>query len=221
LFAVAGHPLLSWWRYGAGTTVAFTTQVKDRWADRWQSWPGYGPFWRRLIRHAARHADQRPLDVTLQESGETATLTVEAPWDAAARRIVAERVTATVTSPDAPERMFALESVAPGVYQTTFPTGGSDEFDAIVTFAGASGETWRARRTLFLDCPEELRMRPLNESLLRSVAAASGGVYDPDPAEVFAADGRSVERITTFWHYFLLAALLLFVADVALRRLRF
>ena len=62
---------------------------------------------------------------------------------------------------------------------------------------------------------------PIYESLLRSVAAVSGGVYDPDPASVFAADGRTVERITTYWQYLVLAAMLLFVVDVGLRRLRF
>jgi Mg-chelatase subunit ChlD len=221
LFAVAGHPLLSWWRYGDGVTVAFTADVKDRWAGRWQSWSGYGPFWSRLLRHAARHTQQRPLDVTLQTSGTAATITVAAPWDATGKRIEARRVSATVSGPAAADQELELMRVAPGRYEAGFSVQDSDQLEVDVTFAADAGQTWRAQRTLFVDCPDELQVRPLNESLLRSVAAASGGDYDPEPASVFAADGRSVQRIKTYWYFFVLAAMLVFVADVALRRLRF
>jgi hypothetical protein len=71
-----------------------------------------------------------------------------------------------------------------------------------------------------VDYPDELELRPANEALLRSVAAVTGGVYEPEPAAVFAPDGRTVPRLTLLWTQFVLAALLLFVADVALRRLR-
>ncbi len=221
LFAVAGHPLLSWWRYGAGTTVAFTADVKDRWSARWQSWPGYGPFWKRLVQHAARRPTESELEVTVQASGPTATVFVDAPLDDAGGRLDNARVTARVTSPNSADRTLDLSLVAPGLYQASFPTNASTEFDIHATCTAPSGQSWQAKQTLLLDYPEELQLRQTNESLLRSVAAVSGGVYDPDPASIFAADGRSVERTTAYWHYLVAAAMLLFVIDVALRRLRF
>ena len=36
-----GDPLLVWWRYGLGMTVAFTSDAKSRWAAEWLTWPGY------------------------------------------------------------------------------------------------------------------------------------------------------------------------------------
>jgi hypothetical protein len=34
LFAVAGHPLLCWWRHGAGVTLALTSDLENRRSDR-------------------------------------------------------------------------------------------------------------------------------------------------------------------------------------------
>jgi len=77
-----------------------------------------------------------------------------------------------------------------------------------------------ATQTVFIDYPDELRLPPAND-LLRRVAETTGGVFRPEPASVFAPDGRTVHRVAPLWTWLLLAALLLFVADVALRRLRF
>jgi Mg-chelatase subunit ChlD len=220
LFAVAGHPLLSWWRYGAGITVAFTADVKDRWSTPWHSWSGYGPFWKRLVRHAARRSTGPDLNVSVKVSGRQATISVDAPLDAESGRPSDSRVMAEVSSPNCADRVLDLTLVAPGLYQASFETAGDDEFEIDVTFEGPSGQLWHARSALLIDYPEELQWRPTRESLLRGVAAASGGDYDPDPARVFEADGRTVERITAYWQYFVLAAMLLLVVDVALRRLR-
>jgi len=57
--------------------------------------------------------------------------------------------------------------------------------------------------------------------LLRDVARVTGGTYDVKPEEIFADDGRRVDRTTQWWTYLLMAALVIFVIDVWLRRARF
>jgi uncharacterized membrane protein len=54
LAAVDGDPLLAWWRYGSGTSVAFTSDVQDRWAAAWLRWPAFGRFWAEVVCHAMR-----------------------------------------------------------------------------------------------------------------------------------------------------------------------
>src|SRR5262249_52010115 len=51
-----GEPLLQRWRVGLGQAVAFTSDVKNRWAIDWLRWPGYGKFWAHLGRSTMRHA---------------------------------------------------------------------------------------------------------------------------------------------------------------------
>jgi hypothetical protein len=223
LFAVAGHPLLCWWRYGAGTTLAFTSDAKkDRWAARWQSWPGVGAFWKRLVRHVARQPRVSPLSISAHRTGETIIVTAELP--AADGQFPAEvKLSATVSGPGGKEQTLTLEPDAPGRWAANFsvPTGSSAEFEIRVSGEGSAESPLAATQTVFIDYPDELRLQPTNEDLLRRVAETTGGVFRPEPASVFAPDGRTVPRVTPLWSYLLIAALLLFVADVALRRLRF
>ncbi|MEM1070009.1 MAG: VWA domain-containing protein, partial [Planctomycetota bacterium] len=45
LASETGDPLLVWWRYGLGVSVAFTSDAKNRWAGEWLSWPDFGTCW--------------------------------------------------------------------------------------------------------------------------------------------------------------------------------
>ena len=47
-------PILVRWPYGLGRAVAFTSDVKDRWAHDWIAWRGYGKFWTQLVRETMR-----------------------------------------------------------------------------------------------------------------------------------------------------------------------
>src|SRR5690606_362154 len=68
------EPLLATWPYGLGRTAVFASDAKDRWASRWVSWRGYGPFWTRVVRAVRRQsvppvrlsidAERRPHGVT-------------------------------------------------------------------------------------------------------------------------------------------------------------
>ncbi len=55
LVSPQGEPLLVRWRQGLGQVVAFTSDVKNRWAVDWLRWPGYARFWAQLVRSAMRH----------------------------------------------------------------------------------------------------------------------------------------------------------------------
>ncbi len=222
LFAVAGHPLLCWGRYGAGVTLAFTSDVKGPWTARWKSWPGYGAFWKRLVRHVARQPQPSPLNMSARCSGES--IVVTANLTAADGRYATDaKLTATVAGPRGEPQTLSLEPVAPGRYAATCTAQAPipAEYEIRVTGPGSSDPSLAATQTVFIDYPEELRLQATNEDLLRRVAEATGGFFRPEPASVFAPDGRTVPRVARFWTWLLLAALLLFVADVALRRLRF
>src|SRR5262249_8112801 len=74
-------------------------------------------------------------------------------------------------------------------------------------------------RGLVVNYNEELRIRPTNEAWLESMAKATGGVYRPEPEAIFAPDERSAQRPVQPWPYLLMIAAILFLADVALRRI--
>src|SRR4029077_15061934 len=74
----SGDPLLAWWRYGLGVTVAFTSDAKARWAAEWLSWPQFGQFWAQVVRHALRKAETKGALVQVQRTGRKAVVSLDA-----------------------------------------------------------------------------------------------------------------------------------------------
>ena len=217
LLAAGGDPLLSWWRYGGGISLAFTADMQGKWAKKWASWSGLGPFWKRLVRHAAPAAlpDRAVLSLRRVEREALATLDLR---DEAGEYLNGAKIALTVTKSDNSQETLNAAQIAPGRYQARFA---ASQCVVQATVPGLTDAGSQVQQALFLDYPDELQIRPTNEALLRSVAAVSGGVYEPEPAAVFAPDGRTIERVRPLWSPLVLFALLLFVVDVALRRLRF
>jgi hypothetical protein len=114
-----------------------------------------------------------------------------------------------------------VRQVAPGRYQTQFAVESDGEYQVQASLEGGSQEPLREKRSIFVDYADELSLKSTDEPLLKSVAAATGGAYNPKPADVFTPDGRTVDRRTSPWFWFVLTATLLQVVDVGLRRLRF
>lgn len=80
---------------------------------------------------------------------------------------------------------------------------------------------YRQSRGLILGYSDELRIRPTNEPLLKDIARLSGGTYNPLPEDIFSDDGRRISRPTALWPSLLTIAMILWVFDVALRRIDF
>ena len=76
-------------------------------------------------------------------------------------------------------------------------------------------------RGLVVNYDDELRLRPTDEKLLESIASVSGGTYKPEPEAIFNPPERTASRAVPLWPYLVAAAALLFLADVALRRIDF
>ncbi len=67
--------------------------------------------------------------------------------------------------------------------------------------------------------PEELRLGPVNETLLRQIAELSGGRFDPPAPDVFSTPSRPAVRPVPLWRWLVTLALPLLLLDIALRRL--
>jgi uncharacterized membrane protein len=215
-----GDPLLAWWRYGLGMSVAFTSDAKSRWAAEWLSWPGYGKFWAQVVRHAMRHSDAKGQFVQVVHKDGKAAVTLDAirPDGRYLNDAPAEM---TVVEPQGGERKLAMTQTAPGRYVGEFPAQLSGTYHVHMTQQPKGQAATQQSRGLVINYDEELRIRPTNATLLETVAQATGGTYRPQPDVVFAADDRTASQALPLWHYLLIAGALIFVADVALRRIDF
>ena len=216
----SGDPLLSWWRYGLGWSVAFTSDAGPRWAPEWLAWEGFGPFWSQVLRHAMRKSSARDVTVALERRGDTVDLTLDAAETTGGWRNDAATAL-TLIDPSLGTRTVPVRQTAPGRYAASFPVprGGSYHLELSQSVGGTV--VTRQSRGVTVGYPDELRLRPTDEPKLRAVAAATGGLYDPPAAQVFAPDDRTADRPRPLWPWLLSAALVLFLVDVALRRVDF
>jgi uncharacterized membrane protein len=215
-----GDPLLAWWRYGLGMSVAFTSDAKSRWAAEWLSWPGYSKFWAQVVRQAMRKSDAKGVFVQVARKDGKATVTLDAvkPDGKYLNEAATEM---TVIEPQGGERKLTMTQTAPGRYEGEFPADAAGTYHVHMSQEAKGQAATRQSRGLVVNYDEELRLRPTNEKLLQAVAQASGGTYRPEPEAVFAPDERSAARAVPLWPYLLTAAALIFVLDVALRRIDF
>lgn len=216
----AGDPLLVWWRYGLGMSVAFTSDAKSRWAAEWLSWPDFGTFWAQVIRHAMRKGDARGVFVEVDRRGPRATVTLDAVDDAGQFRNKAG-TDLTIITPNFGRQQVAMTQIAPGRYRGEFDTADKGTYHLELAQTVQDQPVFHQTRGLVVGYPDELRLRPPNEDLLKKIAQVSGGHYDPAPEAVFDAGDRTAHRAEPLWPYLLMAALALFVLDVALRRIDF
>jgi Mg-chelatase subunit ChlD len=216
----SGDPLLVWWRYGLGMSVAFTSDAKSRWAAEWLSWPEFGTFWAQVIRHVMRKSEAKGVFVEVQRKGDTAHVVLDAV-NAAGQFLNKAETSLTVINPEMGAEKLAMAQIAPGRYAAQFATPRDGTYHMELSQLNQGQPTFRQTRGLVVGYPDELRLRPTNETLLRKVAEVSGGKYDPAPQSVFDLGDRTARRAEPLWPYLLMIAAALFLADVALRRIDF
>jgi Mg-chelatase subunit ChlD len=213
-----GDPLLVWWRYGLGMTVAFTSDAKSRWAAEWLTWPGFSKFWAQVIRQAMRKSETKGVTVAVEQRAGKATVTLDAT-DPAGRFLNQAETEMTVIDPQLGTRKLPLLQSAPGRYVAEFETPTSGAYHLELTQHKSGQLVYRQSRGLTVGYADELRLRPTNEALLKSIATVTGGVYQPAAASLFAPTDRTAQRPTPLWPYLVTLAALLLVLDVALRRI--
>jgi Ca-activated chloride channel family protein len=214
----AGDPLLAWWRYGLGMSVAFTSDAKARWAAEWVSWPQFGQFWAQVARHALRRAETRGTSIQVARKGRRASVTLDA-IDPSGRFLNRALTELSLIDPRLGNRKLPMDQTAPGRYEAAFDVSRQGSYQLMFTQTKDGQVIGQQSRGLAVGYPDELRLRPTNRALLESIARATGGRFDPPSSAVFAPTGRTVPRATPLWPSLVAAAALLFVLDVALRRI--
>ncbi|HUW56927.1 MAG TPA: VWA domain-containing protein [Planctomycetota bacterium] len=236
LVSERAEPVLVRWRHGLGKTVAFTSDVKNRWSAEWLSWAGFGKFWAQLVRDTLRTHPSGTADVRLTFDDTLATVTVDAA-DAAGRlrnRLVAG---ASVISPGGGTLKVALRQEAPGRYRGVFtaPDAGTYVVSARLGVPGddeGTGDVVVVGRTK--PRPAEYASLDVDRDALTRLARTAGGDFlDADEwtrtdedlssaaARLVAPTEKHVTVRQTLWPLFLWTALALFFVDLVSRRVDF
>jgi len=215
-----GDPLLAHWRFGLGKVTAFTSDAKSRWASLWISrWDGFGRFWSQVLRETARPPQGQNMDLSCEMKGADAHISVDLLEDAGTRQNNA-RVDAEVFfvaadalgAPLKPVAKTALTQSGPGLYEGSFRP---DQPGVYLVRAQSGAEMVSAG--LVHNPSSEASLGTVNELLLKEVARISGGSFMADDALPDLTATRATQYVE-LWPPILVALLLLFLADIAIRR---
>ena len=210
-----GDPLLATWRFGLGKSLAFTSDCKARWAQQWLQWPGYEALWAQAVRWLGRErGGGAALQSTVSVEGAEGRITVDAV-DEGGNFLNFLQLAARLVGPDLKGTSLPLRQTGPGRYEARFPA--SREGYYFVTLADTGG-TFLDTAGACVNYPAEFRRLTPNLPLLRQLAERTGGEMRADLSGVFRSTGRAARRLRSIWPELLVAALLLLVADVAIRR---
>jgi len=222
-----GDPLLLWWRFGLGQTVAFTSDAKSRWAAEWVAWENFGQFWAQVVRHAMRQSPQRNSALEIEVLPDGIRVTLDA-LDELDRYINEATGTVTVIRSNLPSEQWTLYQTAPGRYEANIPlqtrAGGisppvSQVYHLQTELRLGDRLLENQSRSVMTRYSDELRIRPTNETLLRQLAELTGGAYDIAANEIVHwQPGRTARQALPLWSWLLAIAAGLFVFDVLLRR---
>ena len=212
-------PILAAWRYGLGRSVAFTSDAKAKWGILWVKWEEYNKLFGQMVRWTLRTAQRREVVTSVVQRGTNGEIQLEA-MDEKGEFVNFLEANAGVIFPDKTQRVLPLEQVGPGRYRAAFPA--TDEGAYLMGVAERRDQKLVGSEVASLVVPysPELRALATNETLLHDLATLSGGAVPSRPEESFAQNRRKVRVWIAAWPYLLGLALLLFLPDIAIRRLR-
>jgi len=226
--APAPHPILAGWTYGLGRTVAWTTDVGQRWASSWTAWDNYDKLFAQIVRWSMRPTDSDGKLNVFAEAREGKLRVVVQAMDQDDQLLNFLPLGGSVVDPSMSRIDLPLTQFAPGRYVGECPLEKSGSY--FVTVVAGPGIA-PARVGVNVPYSAEFREAETNVGLLDRLAAQAppGGqpgavvtglsaAADAPVGDVFRHDlPRGTARLAC-WHLMVLAGACLFFCDVFNRR---
>jgi Ca-activated chloride channel family protein len=221
-----GDPILARWRVGLGYSLAWTSDVKNNWAVDWLRWGGFSQFWGQLVREHMRKKSHRELDMRTSLVGNTLTATVDA-FTSSERFENGLSATLTVkgAAKSGSSTQYPMPQTAPGRYEAQIPLREYGTFSLNAEYVRES-EDGTLKRVgdshgyVSNPYPVEYQSFEPDATRLELVARTGNGSRLSTPNSVFDPAGESVRHQTELWSKAVFAALILFLLDLLVRRVR-
>ena len=215
-------PLLAHWQFGLGRSVAFTSDARGKWAAEWLAWPHYRQFWSQIAQWALRRLDNTDFSTETIIEGGVGLIAVEAVDEQGEFRNFLE-LDARVVSPEGESRTVKLRQMAPGRYEAKFAALEVGAY-TVNLMQLENGEIVGTQMTgASVNYSPEFASSETDYGLLRQLTEISAGKLHAaldGAADPFAHGRRQTYQPHDLWEWLLKLAIVLFVLDVALRRVQ-
>ncbi|MBK9070506.1 MAG: VWA domain-containing protein [Myxococcales bacterium] len=220
-----GEPILARWRHGTGTSVAWTSDVKNRWGSEWIKWSNYPKFWAQVVRSTMRRKTYDSYDLSVQVAGGVAHVTVDA-IDASEQFVNELDTELTVIDPATGKALLVLpmQQTAAGRYGASFGAGAHlrdyGSFLLKATHKRGGSIVAESLGSLALPYPPEFETTAVQQELLASVSSITAGRPRAAASDALRSAGGRITYTQDVWGYFLIAAAALFLLDLYAKRVR-
>ncbi|MBI3922563.1 MAG: VWA domain-containing protein [Armatimonadetes bacterium] len=211
-------PLLAGWQYGLGTSIAFTSDAKPRWARQWIPWGGFSTFWTNVVRSSFRRTGKTRYAITTQVDRGEAKVEMQA-FTPAGEPINLLQPEVKISTPTGEGSSLTLQQEGLGRYRGRFPVSETGVYLLTVNERDDSGKPRVFTTGFAVPYPPEYRFTRANTALLQRLADTTGGKANPKPEEVFRLPPKPGSSVTDLWQLCVLLALILLLPDIATRRL--
>ncbi|TDF93787.1 VWA domain-containing protein [Paenibacillus piri] len=213
-------PLLARWQYGSGRSVAWTSDITGKWSGDWISWERFSSVFSQIIKWTFPQFQASPFTLSSRLEGNAAKLELKSSQSG-----LKGDVHASITDDTLGRTELQLTPTAPGEYesQMTVQKPGVylakiDVKDAADPDKSAAGFT----TGFVIPYSPEYRIHPADSGAkLKQLAELTGGrLLSLDrPEEVFQGAVHPKRQPHDMAAALLIAALLLWLLDIAVRRL--
>jgi hypothetical protein len=204
------EPILAGWNFGLGKSIAWTSDVQPGWSKEWIPWDNFGKFWGQVVNWVLPATDTDAdfdLSVSLQHGVAQVSIDTPTPSQASYKLHVA--------GPEGTSEPVEMQQDTPTRYSGIFQMHNSGAY--IVT-AQREGDERRRTEVLSLSYPAEYAEFRVNTDLLKMLAAGTAGIHEPTSTQITRPAGTPVEKKTSLAQALLIAAAILFVLEMILRR---
>lgn len=207
-------PILTVWQYGLGRTVAWNSDVTGEWSGPFAGKEDYVQLWKRIVDYSTGNADLGEDRVDVVSVGEIAQVVYETDEYDGDTEIVA-----TMIDPEGNTQEVVLHATAPGKYETEVATPQTglyhfnirrmkgEEIQSYITTASAVQFSYEYK----FDIGTDAYMSFVNQY---------GRVITPDE-EIWTKLDTGAGEKKPITNFLLGLAIILFLADVAMRRFQY
>jgi hypothetical protein len=226
LISDSGEPILARWRHGSGWSLAWTSDVKNRWAVDWLRWGGYPKFWGQIVRTTMRRQVWKSYDMYSSVEDGRAKIVVDAidPNDKFVNQLDTEL---EVIDPKTNETTMTvpMEQTAAGRYVADFRIEKYGSFLLKAVHKRNGQQVAETQGSVSMPYPLEYLKTtpdkaPLEHAAYVTVGPGHEAWGDVDPKTVWNPDKQTVSYVQDLWPWVLLVVAGLMLLDIYAKRLR-
>ena len=208
------NPVLAFWNFGLGKSLAFTSDAKNRWGVDWITWDNFSKFWYQVTKSIIRKRFSKDFKTNITTKNGIAKVTVDA-INSEGKYINSLNLTSHIITPDLKSIQIPLQQTASGKYEGSFEALNTGSYFVNISSKGGESIT----TGFVIPYSPEYKANRTNMFLLKNIAEKTGGKINPDIDYILSHNLVKPRSLTDIFKFLLLCSIILIPLDIASRRI--